>query len=207
MWGSTFKQYLVAFTLCSMAGASHAASVSIQPSSSVVGSVLQGNYFQVDIYMDFSDDPTIGGGFDILFDSSLVSYVNGSFLIDSELTSDPALTRDGNLASPAANQVDVDVAGGKIVGAAFGDLIGLSGPSLVGSLTFLAENPGLAGFALAATENPAVGNFVSTFTLEEQMVNFSGSSVQISAVPVPAAVWLMLSGLAGIAGMARRKAA
>jgi len=186
-------------------GAANAATVSLQPSAA--GSVVQGNQFQIGIYMDFSDDPTIGGGFDLIYDAALVSYVSGSFRVADALGSDPAFTRDDNPASSAANRVDVDAAGGKIIGAAFGDFIGLTGPSLVGSLTFLAANPGLANFALAATQNPLVGNFISTFTLEDQAVNFTGTSLQVSQVPVPAAAWLLLSGLAGVAGLARRKAA
>jgi len=183
--------------------AAHAATVSLQPS--IGGSVLQGNQFQLEVYMDFTDDPTIGGGFDILYDTSLVSYVSGSFLIDPLLFSDPAFTRDDNPFSPAANRVDF--AQGKIIGAAFGDFIGLTGPSLVGTMTFLAQNAGLASFSLAATENPLVGDFISAFTNEAQAVSFIGTSQQVSAVPLPAAAWLMLSGLASIAGIARRKAA
>lgn len=207
MWCSKFKQYLAAFLLCSTVSTVQAASLSIQPAGNATGSVLRGSYFQMDVYMDFSDDPTIGGGFDILFDPALVSYVEGSFLINEGLFSDPALSRDDNLASLAANRVDIDASQGKIIGAAFGDWIGLAGPSLVGSMTFLAENSGLANFALSATENLAVGNFVSTFTLEEQNVSFTGSSVHISPIPVPAAFWLMLSGLTGLVAVTRRKAA
>lgn len=182
-----------------------AATISLQPA--IAGSVLQGDQFQLEVYMDFTDDPTIGGGFDILYDTSRVSYISGSFLIDPLLFSDPAFTRDDDLLSPTTNRVDVDPIQGKIVGAAFGDFIGLTGPSLVGTLTFLAESSGSANFLLTATENPLAGNFISAFTNDSQVVSFVGTSQQISAVPVPAAAWLMLSGLASFAGIARRKAA
>lgn len=207
MWGSTIRPYVAVLTLCSVASVSQAASLSIQPAEDLMGTVVQGNYFQVDIYMDFTDDPTIGGGFDILYDPSRVSYVNGSFLIAPTLDSDSAFTRDDDPAASALNQVEVNAAEGKVIGAAFGDFIGLTGPSLVGSMTFLAENVGLASFGLSATENLSIGNFISTFTLEPQDVSFAGTSISISPIPVPAAVWLMLSGLAGLAAVMRRKSA
>lgn len=199
-----FKKIGIAALLGSTCVA-QAATLSLQPS--VTGPIQAGSEFQLEIFMDFTDDPTIGGGFDLLYDTSLVSYVSGSFLIDPLLFSDPAFTRDDNASSPVANRVDVNALEGKIVGAAFGDFIGLTGPSLVGTLTFLAENSGLANFSLAATENPLVGNFISAFTNEEQSVSFVGTSLQVSEVPLPAAGWLLLSGLAGVAGLARRKTA
>ena len=206
MWGIELKKVLAAGVLSGLTGMANGASMWIAPTDSV-GSIIQGNFFQVEIHMDFTDDPTIGGGFDILYDASLLTYVNNSFLISDTLGSDPNLTRDDNPAASTLNSVEIDTVNGKIVGAAFGDLIGLTGPSLVGTMTFLATEIGNASLSLTATANPAVGGFISTFTLEDQNVDFIGSSIEVSPVPLPAAVWLMFTGLAGIATVSRRQQA
>lgn len=181
----------------------NAASISLQLVDS--DPVIQGDIFALNIFMDFTDDPTIGGGFDILYDPTLVSYIGGSFLVEETLFSDPFFTRDDNPLSPASNRVDIDTTQGEIVGAAFGDFIGLTGPSLVGTLSFQAEQAGLASFGLQTTINPLVGDFISAFTNQPQPVDFFGASVAISEVPVPAAGWLLLSAFAGLAGFARRQ--
>ncbi len=204
MWGKSIKHSLSAALLCGTVGATQAASIWIEPTD-LGASIIQGNSFQMDIYMDFTDEPTIGGGFDILFDPALVSYVSESFILSPQLGSDPLLSRDDSPQSPPLQQVLVDDNNGKIIGAAFGDLIGLTGPSLVGSLTFIADQVGFAQFGLEATEDPLVGEFYSSFTLEPQVVSYSGREVEISPIPLPAAVWMMLSGLTGLGLLARRR--
>ena len=45
-------------------------------------SVKVGDTIELQVLMDFSDDPTLGGGFDIIFDPSLVAYVPNSDITD-----------------------------------------------------------------------------------------------------------------------------
>ncbi len=156
--------------------------------------------------MDFSDDPTLGGGFDIIFDPSLVSYVPNSYITDPLLLSDPDFTRDDNpLVTDPTKQVEIQA--DRLAGAAFGNFGGLAGPALVGPLLFTADAAGTAVFSLGASTSTAVGGFSSAITFTEQFPNFIGTTVTISEVPVPAAVWLFGSGLLGLIGIARRRTA
>ena len=170
--------------------------------------VSVGDTIEVSVHMDFSDDPTLGGGFDIIFDPSLVSYNANTYITDPALGSDPFFTRDDNPAAAAANRVEVEA--DRLAGAAFGDFAGLSGPALVGPLTFIAIAAGDAVFDLGPSSSSSVGGFFSAGG-EPQDPSFSGVDVSIDGgvgvVPVPAAAWLFGSGLLGLIGMARRRTA
>ena len=67
----------------------------------------------------------------------------------------------------------------------------------------------LSDFDFLTGLDPAVLNYFSSFGLGfedgEYMFGDWQTNVQITAVPVPAAVWLFGSGLLGLAGIARRK--
>lgn len=62
-------------------------------------------------------------------------------------------------------------------------------------------------FGAVAGINGAPADFNSFFTDFDAGTNFSGNwnGITVSAVPVPAAVWLFGSGILGLAGLARRK--
>lgn len=166
-----------------------------------------GSTIELQVLMDFSDDATFGGGFDIIFDPSLVSYVSGSYLTDSGLGSDADSTRDDNplVTDPTKR---VEILSDRLSGAAFGTFgNGLTGPSVVGTLSFIANAGGDAAFSLGASTSASIGGFFSAVSFAEQFPVFTGTSVNISAVPVPAAAWLFGSGLIGMIGVARRRAA
>ena len=165
--------------------------------------VKVGDTIELQVLMDFSDDPTLGGGFDIIFDPNLVSYNLNSYITDPLLNSDPDFTRDDNPLVTDPNRVEIQA--DRLAGAAFGNFAGLSGPALVGPLSFTAENVGTAVFSLSASTSSVVGGFFSAVTFTEQFPDFIGTTVTI--VPVPAAVWLFGSGLLGLIGIARRRTA
>lgn len=65
-------------------------------------------------------------------------------------------------------------------------------------------------FLASLGTNGAVADFSSSFTSFDDFANLFGdwqTSVSITPVPVPAAVWLFGSGLLGLVGVARRKRA
>ncbi len=195
----------LAATAVLMSAISSAQAVSLTLMSSTP-SVAVGDTIELQVLMDFSDDATVGGGFDIIFDPGLVSYVPGSYLTDIALGSDPDFTRDDNPAiTDPTKQVDVLL--DRLAGAAFGNFGGLSGPAVVGSLSFIANAGGDAVFSLGASTSASVGGFFSGASFSEQFPVFTGTTVSVSAVPVPAAVWLFGSGLVGLVGVARRRAA
>ncbi len=169
--------------------------------------VTIGQMIKLEVHMDFSDDSddeTIGGDFNINFDPSLVSYVSETYITDPGLGSDPGFTRDDNPASEPRLRVTVE--SDRLAGAAFGSFGGLSGPALVGPLSFVADAAGQAFFSL---DSEGLSGFFST-TGESLSPDYGNVTIVIegpSEVPVPAAVWLFGSGLLGLIGMARRRTA
>lgn len=57
-----------------------------------------------------------------------------------------------------------------------------------------------------AQANSFAGAPIATWTLAaDGTLSFNGTEPQVSAVPIPAAAWLLGSGLLGLVGVARRK--
>lgn len=173
--------------LVSFITASQAATISLNPLSQ---NVALGNQVSLQLNMDFTADPTLGGGVDIFYDSSRLSFVSFTF--------DPSLGDDTGL------QRQPDVLTNELNGLAFGNFDGLSGPSLVGTLMFNTIGAGTALFTMADNDLPA-GGFYSAVTFDPQTVTYEGASVNVTAVPLPAALWLMLSGMGLIGAMSQKK--
>ena len=175
--------------LCS-ASIVHAATLSFS-SASVTANV--GDLITLDVLMDFTGDPTVGGGTDIFYDASVLSFQGFDFGTTTlSLDTDFNRTPDG-----LTNELE---------GLAFGNFGGLSGPGTIGTLTFQAIAVGDITLSMAVTDNLlAGGDFTSATTFGPQVVSFGTADVSI--VPVPAAVWLFGSGLIGLVGVARRKKA
>ena len=182
-----FVKWCVGALLLCIITSSHAATITLSPLSQ---NVVLGNPVSLQLNMDFTGDPTVGGGIDIFYDSSLLSFV--SFTFDPGLGDDPGFRRQP------------DVLTNELNGLAFGNYDGLEGPSTVGTLTFNTIGTGTVWFTMADNDSPA-GPFYSAVTFEQQTVDYCCASVTITAVPIPAAWWLMLSGLGMIGAMWRKK--
>ena len=181
------SKWFAGAVLAVFAAVSQAATISLSPSSQ---NVALGNPVSLQLNMDFTGDPTLGGGIDIFYDSSLLTFVSFSF--------NPSLGDD------TGQQRQPDVLTNELNGLAFSSSTGLSGPSLVGTLTFNTISAGTALFTMADNVLPA-GGFFSAVTFNPQTVTYQGASVDVAAVPIPAAVWLMLSGMGLIGAMSKRK--
>ncbi|BAZ94310.1 ornithine/acetylornithine aminotransferase [Thiohalobacter thiocyanaticus] len=169
----------------------NAASISLSPQTT---QAAPGDSLSFDLLIDFSGDPTFGGAIDFFFDNSLLSF-QGFTTATTTLVLDPAYDR-----SP-------DPVSSGLEGLAFGSDSGLEA-GIVGTLTFQALAAGDTALTMAVTTDPLKGgDFYSAVTYQQQAVTFLGSQVEVSAVPVPAAVWLFGSGLIGLAGIARRRSA
>jgi hypothetical protein len=118
-----------------MSGQIQAATVSLNP---LVQNVTLGNQVSLQLNMDFTGDPTVGGGVNILYSSSLLSFV--SFVFNPGLGDDPFFQR-----LP-------DVLNNELNGLAFGNIDGLEGPSVVGTLTFNTVGSGFADLALGSKQ-------------------------------------------------------
>ena len=177
------------------AGVSHAATVTFGNTSVTAG---LNDIITIDLLMDFTDDATLGGGTDIFFNDAVLSFLSFDFS-STTLVLDPAFGR----------LPDADVIAGKLEGMAFGNFGGLPGPGVIGTLTFQAIAFGDSALTMAVTtEALKGGDFISNNTFGPQVVNFGSANVSVvSAVPVPAAVWLFGSGLIGLAGVATKRRA
>ena len=174
----------------------NAASISLVPTGPTT-SILPGDLVQFDVVMDFTTDDnglgsdiTLGGGFDVTFDNSLLSFVS----LTNSCIGDVAFCRDP------------DVLPGRLESWGFADFNGVTGPAQVGSVQFLVSGLGSSLVSTAATSGIA-GPFVSGVDFVT-ILNVDYNSVAVSTrttpvIPLPAAVWFLLSGLGAIFGVRR----
>lgn len=176
---------LAALAMALTSAAANSTSISLSPT---LQNVALGDTVSLQLSMDFTDDATLGGGIDLFYDDAVLQFV--SFTFDAGLGDDAELQRQP------------DVLTGELDALAFGSFAGLSGPSLVGTLLFNTLTGGTVNFTLAQNDTVA-GGFYSANSFEAQNVTFNGAAVNVSAVPLPAAGWLLLSGLGLLAGLRR----
>jgi len=151
-------------------------------------------FISLDILMDFTDEPTVGGAIDVFYNESILSFQ--SFDFDSTT---PGL-------DPVFNRLP-EVLSGELEGIGFGSFSGLSGPGIVGTLTFQVIGDGSAILNMAITDNNlAGGEFTSVSALgggeKPKVLSVDFGSTEVRVVPVPAAIWLFGSGLFALVGVA-----
>ena len=81
-------------------------------------------------------------------------------------------------------------------------LYGITFPSDTVALAFTGVLP-----AVLVGTFPDFGTFRMDLLLEVDVDNITVNSATVSAIPIPAAMWLFVSGLLGLVGTARRKKA
>lgn len=166
----------------------NAASIVVAPNFS---SVRLGESVSLDLVMDFSDVATMGSGLDLFFDTSALHF--SGFTFAPSLPTDPAFTH-----------VPV-LRGNHLEALAFGSFEGISGPATIGTLTLDALSVGRFDITLALTQSQLWGDgFYNAADFSPIVVDFGSATVNVSAVPNPPAIWMLLSGMALLAMRARR---
>ncbi|MEL7448709.1 MAG: hypothetical protein AAFN78_05840 [Pseudomonadota bacterium] len=176
-----------AYLLCS--GAAHAFGIFIVAPSTPIS---VGSEFDLQVWADFSQDPTLGGGFDIVYDDDALDFLSWT----PEPIGDPAFSR-----LP-------DVFPGFLEGIAFGDFNGFTGPAQVGTLRFELVAPPMQSLLVELQEtNSIAGPFLSVDTFTPQDVNYGGFGLPPAAIPVPAGLPLLYSAIGLLAALRLRQPA
>jgi hypothetical protein len=146
--------------------------------------------------MDFTSEPTIGGGIDILFDN----FTNGTELTfvsyEASDIGDPTLSRGPDVETNKLNSIGIT------------DFNGLPEQALIGTIKFTANEAGV--FSFTPTESAGIaGGFFAFVDLgepaREQNPDFIGATITVQPVPLPAAFWLMAGAMGATLSFGRKK--
>jgi hypothetical protein len=192
----------------------HASSIWLEPAGT--SAITEGDSIAFDLYADASDivytyiDPIFGevteigflaGGIDVFYDINVLTYVG--FQFNPTSGTDPAFTRIADDCSVDITAVGCSVPG-ELNGLGFGAFDGLAGTTtLLGTFTFEGTNAGISAVTMANNDTPA-GDWFGVDG-ELAVVDYTGATVQVNPIPLPAAVWLFGTGLLGLIGVARRR--
>lgn len=176
---------LIALTTASLA---QGASILLVPTSQI-DFALPGDLLTFDVVMDFTDYPngTIGGGFDIVYDTSTLAF--SSFFRD-----------------PSIGEVDFsrdpDILPGLLESWAVAAFVPLPPFAILGSVTFEALTQFGDSFVGTQATQGIGGPWVDGTTFVD-LVPVEYGLVTFTTIPVPGAVWLLLGAL-GWLGVLKR---
>jgi hypothetical protein len=182
-----FKKIIInfLFILAAVAGTqANAASVSLLPSTTMV---VEGGSFMVDVVLDASDTNGNSGSF---LGAPIITWESGL-----------AAVTDISAVSPATLGSIFSTAGSETIEFA-------NAPKVASVIRITFDVLGSAGSTinLGVADSDGFGSFlyleptIQQFTPED----FTGSTVTITAVPIPATVWLITGGLGLFGFVARR---
>ncbi len=179
------KKFLGILGLCLVMSGAHAASVSLTPSAQDV--LLSDGTATLDLVIDFTDvaGGTTGGGINLAFGGSIgfESFTPSPFYNSL----DPVFSKH--------NATDADAGTDYFI--SFGTFAGINTAETLGTITV-----SLLGLGLGTAEislNSLFGGF------DDVPGGVTFNNATITAVPVPAVGWLMLSGVAVVFSRARRR--
>lgn len=171
----------------------YAGFITLSPTTAVTN-VANGDQVTFDITFDFSNEATIGGGFDIVFDSNALAFQSFDFFP----VGDPVFSREP------------DILPGLLSGWAIGEFFGLLGIFQLGQVTFevLASMGPTTSVSVTDTQSVA-GPFVSSVTFIPMDVTYNQVTVERAVVAQPASepstvllmgLAILLAGLSNLKG-------
>ncbi len=176
----------LAFLLAAPSSPAFSLSIDLVPTTAVSG-VAPGDVVAFDIILDFTDDPTLGGGFDLTFDENqlqLAGYTETILLGDPTFGLLPTYVEGSGLLESWAIADFVGIAFGRI-----------------GSVEFVVR-PGATTSVVALGPTSGIPWQSATFPACCQDPDYG--SVTVSAVPLPAAAWLLSSAVVAMAALRPR---
>ena len=161
--------------------------VNFDPAENII---LPHGTLTLDLYMDFTAEPTIGGTLDVDYDTSMLMY--DSFVFNEGWGDDVAFRN---------NPTDL---GGELDGLTIGQFSGMTGPAKIGTFTF--TSTGMLGDTMVTPRNYDGTDwypfFVADVTFADQIVDYSGAMVHV--VPEMEVWAMMLAGMGLLGWKARR---
>ncbi len=167
----------------------HALSLNLIPVTPVLD-LTPGDIVTFDITLDFTEDPTLGGGLDLTFDESQLQLIG--------FTDEPFIGMPEFYRAP-----DYVPGSGLLEGWAVGSFNSLS-TGLVASVSFEVQIGATTTVVALGPTNSIAGPWFSAsdfFCCQDP----DYGAVTVSTVPLPAGIWLLFSGLASF-GLARSRA-
>ena len=183
----TFTYAVACTVLLAASTAASAASISALP---VQGTIAIGDTVTIQLAGDFRSLSTLGGGFDVFFDSSHLGFV--SFGFSDGLLDEPTLRRNP------------DVLDGELNGIAFGHFDGIGGVFELAIIQFQVLAGGSSQIILAENEDGPPSNPGGFFDFQGLPMTVDFGGTQITAVPLPAAIWLLGAAGSVLLGFSRR---
>lgn len=194
-----FSKSIAGLVLVLIAAGAKAASLSFDMAGY---SAQAGSQLSVTVSYDFTDIPSTGGGFNVLYDDSVLEFVSytvapGSGAInvgDHATSASPA----GMLDSPG-NYLNAGIG-------TFEHALGIYTSGAIGTFVFNvlgAGGDGGCGATLCLTPVPTY----PMYSLGQQDITaavFANGITEANVVPIPAALWLLLSGTAALALWGRK---
>jgi len=175
--------------------AADALTVSVVPQASAVNS---GDTVSVDVVVDLQGDNALSLGsydLDLSFDSSVLSFGSLSFGTGLSVTGVPSFVQEYHLGTGTLNALEASWE-------TTADLIALQPDAF--TLFTITFNAAQVGTSLLSLSVNSLGNAAGTESLAAAVLGAPSISVTgAPAVPLPAAVWLLLSGLGVVRGLGR----
>ncbi|NND59181.1 MAG: VPLPA-CTERM sorting domain-containing protein [Gammaproteobacteria bacterium] len=195
------KKIIGSVALLVLAAGANANTVSLEgPALPVTG----GDTFDVNVIGEFGATGMGAGGFQLFWDNAVLS-------LDNYVS---AINLDDQLSCPSDNQPNCPNDPDGTFSNVFGNFNGLiapdAGPTLIGTFTFTviaAASSGAGSTSTALTMadfTPFTGGWFNN-GLSEPITSpdLIGTTIEIQPIPLPAAVWLMVGGLAALARFRR----